>query len=103
MAEKITKESLDLILDQIESVFESESRREEITNILINEGIIDIIYDFKLRVYSQRGNLDHEEFFDTFEEMEQRYRELFKQEFYSLNPTKWKLSNAVYNLWERIP
>ena len=105
MAEKITKESLDLILNQIEIAFESENRREEITNVLINEGIIDIIYDFKLKVYIktgiQIGNLDHEEFFDTFEEMEQRYQKLFKKKPYGLNPTKWKLIGA--DKWTRIP
>lgn len=105
MAEEITKELLDLILDQIEIAFESENRREKITNILINEGIVDIIQEFKLRVYIKTGidigNLDHEEFFDTFEEMKQRYRELFKKKPYGLNPTKWKLIRT--DQWTRIP
>ena len=46
---------------------------------------------FKLRIYklsgADKGNLDHEEFFSTREEMETRYNELFVYENYSLNPT----------------
>ena len=107
MAEEITKESLDLILDQIEIAFESENRREEITNILINEGIVDIIQEFKLEVYIKTGihigNLDHEEFFDTLEEMEQRYQKLFTKEPYGLNPTKWKLIDVGADKWTCIP
>ena len=56
---------------------------------------------YKLRIYKlsslDKGNLDHEELFDTKEQMDKRYDELFKKELYSLNPTaceridgKWK-------------
>lgn len=48
---------------------------------------------YKLRIYKKsghdRGNLDHEEMFDTKEEMNKRYDELFDVESYSLNPTAW--------------
>ena len=58
---------------------------------------------YKLRVYkltgSDKGNLDHEEFFDTIEEMVKRYDELFRQELYSLNSTAWKKTE---NEWVRI-
>ena len=57
---------------------------------------------YKLRIYKlsglDKGNLDHEELFDTKEQMDKRYDELFKRELYSLNPTAleqiddgWKL------------
>ena len=46
---------------------------------------------YKLRIYklsgSDKGNLDHEEIFDTKEQIDKRYDELFKRELYSLNPT----------------
>lgn len=48
---------------------------------------------YKLRIYKNTGNLDHEEVFDTKEKMDKRYDELF-----SLNPTAWKYNNN----WERI-
>ena len=54
---------------------------------------------YKLRVYSKVGNLDHEEFFNTYEKMDNRYDELFRYDLYSLNPTAWKLNNGK---WERI-
>lgn len=46
---------------------------------------------YKLRVYvtsgPDKGNLDHEEFFDSIEELDKRYNELFNYELFSLNPT----------------
>ena len=58
---------------------------------------------FKLRIYklsgADKGNLDHEEFFSTREEMEARYNELFVYENYSLNPTAWE---NVGGQWKRL-
>ena len=58
---------------------------------------------YKLRIYklsgSDKGNLDHEEIFDTKEQIDKRYDELFKRELYSLNPTVWEL---VYGEWKRL-
>ena len=58
---------------------------------------------FKLRIYklsgAYKGNLDHEEFFSTREEMETRYNELFVYENYSLNPTAWE---NVGGQWKRL-
>ena len=58
---------------------------------------------FKLRIYklsgTDKGKLDHEEFFSTREEMETRYDELFVYENYSLNPTAWK---NVGGEWKRL-
>ena len=58
---------------------------------------------YKLRIYklsgSDKGNLDHEEFFSKKEEMETRYDELFVYENYSLNPTAWE---NVDEEWERL-
>jgi len=49
---------------------------------------------FKLRFYkksgSDRGNLDHEEFFATKEQAIERYREVFVRSDYGLNPTVWE-------------
>ena len=36
-----------------------------------------------------RGNVDHEEFFDSIEELDKRYNELFDYNLFSLNPTAW--------------
>lgn len=59
---------------------------------------------YKLRIYKlsgvDKGNLDHEEFFDTKEQMDKRYDELFKMELYSLNPTAWKQIDE--NRWCRL-
>ena len=48
---------------------------------------------YKLRVYitsgHSKGNLDHEEFFNSIEELDNRYKELFDYNLYSLNPTAW--------------
>ena len=43
---------------------------------------------YKLRVYvtsgPDKGNLDHEEFFDSIEELDKRYNELFDYKLFSL-------------------
>lgn len=58
---------------------------------------------YKLRIYKIcgvcRGDLDHEEFFETMENLRERYEELFVYELYSLNPTAWK---STEDGWERI-
>ena len=58
---------------------------------------------YKLRIYKlsgvNKGNLDHEELFDTKEQMDKRYNELFDRDLYSLNPTAWEL---VDNNWKRL-
>ena len=58
---------------------------------------------YKLRIYklsgSDKGNLDHEEFFDTKEQMDIRYDELFKRNLYNLNPTAWEQTD---NGWKRL-
>ena len=58
---------------------------------------------YKLRIYklagADKGNLDHEEFFSTREEMETRYNELFVYENYSLNPTAWENIDVE---WKRL-
>lgn len=49
---------------------------------------------FKLRFYKKsgydKGNLDHEEFFDTKEQAIARYREVFVRNDFGLNPTMWE-------------
>ncbi len=58
---------------------------------------------YKLRVYvtsgPDKGNLDHEELFDSIEELDKRYNELFIYKLYNLNPTAWGLNG---NDWIRI-
>lgn len=54
---------------------------------------------YKLRIYKMSGWIDHEEEFNTKEEMNMRYKELFRIELGSLNPTKWKLVDGE---WQRI-
>lgn len=58
---------------------------------------------YKLRIYhkkgSNKGNLDHEELFNTFDEMLNRYKELFNYKNFSLNPTAWEL---IDNIWYRL-
>ena len=58
---------------------------------------------YKLRVYKtdriNKGNLDHEEFFSTREEMDKRYHELFVYANYGLNPTAWEKINEE---WYRL-
>lgn len=55
---------------------------------------------YKLRFYNlsgaNKGNLHHEEFFETLTEMQIRYKEVFKRDLYSLNPTGWKLIDENY-------
>lgn len=57
---------------------------------------------YRLRIYyksgAQKGNLRREEFFDSYNSMNQRYRELFNPKEYDLNPTAWKRIN---NEWLR--
>lgn len=58
---------------------------------------------YKLRIYklsgANKGNLDHEEFFDTKDQMDKRYEELLKKNLYSLNPTVWEQVNGK---WKRL-
>lgn len=58
---------------------------------------------YKLRIYKlsgiDKGNLDHEEFFDTKNQMDKRYDELFKSELYGLNPTVWE---QIDGKWKRL-
>ena len=58
---------------------------------------------YKLRIYNligaDKGNLNHEEKFNTKEQMDKRYNELFKRELYSLNPTAWE---RIYGGWKRL-
>lgn len=56
---------------------------------------------YKLRFYKlsghDKGNLDHEEYFCTREEMEKRYAQVFKYDLWALNPTGWeKCDNGSY-------
>lgn len=60
--------------------------------------------NYKLRIYklfgSDRGDLDHEEFFSNHESMDQRYKEISKNiRQHSLRPTAWKNKEDD---WERI-
>lgn len=58
---------------------------------------------YKLRIYelhgADKGSLDHEEFFETEQEMIDRYDELFEYNAYGLNPTAWKQKNGG---WQRL-
>lgn len=54
---------------------------------------------YKLRIYKTSGKIEHEEIFDTKEQMDRRYDELFKRDLYSSNPTAWKLIDGV---WKRL-
>lgn len=58
---------------------------------------------YKLQIYKlsglDKGNLDHEELFDTKEQMDKRYDELFKRELYSLNPTALE---QIDDGWKRL-
>lgn len=55
---------------------------------------------YKLRIYfksgAQKGNLKREEFFDSLDAMNKRYRELFKPKEYALNPTAWEKVNEEW-------
>ena len=58
---------------------------------------------YKLRIYKlsgvNKGNLDHEEMFNTKEQMDKRYNELFKKDLYGLNPTAWE---QIDDEWKRL-
>ena len=58
---------------------------------------------YKLRIYKlsggDKGNLDHEELFNTKDQMDKRYDELFQSELYGLNPTAWK---EIDGKWKRL-
>ena len=58
---------------------------------------------YKLRIYKlsgvDKGNLDHGELFDTKNQMDKRYDELFQSELYGLNPTAWK---EIDGKWKRL-
>lgn len=55
---------------------------------------------YKLRFYiasgPNKGNQDHEEFFDSIEELDKRYNELFDYKLFSLNPTAWEWNGNDY-------
>lgn len=56
---------------------------------------------YKLRIYKtlgDKGNLDHEEMFETKEQMDNRYNELFSKES-NMNPTAWELVDSE---WKRL-
>lgn len=59
---------------------------------------------FKLRFYHKSGGdkgcLSHEEFFDTLEQLNDRYEKVFVYLDFSLNPTAWELGSN--NEWHRI-
>lgn len=56
--------------------------------------------NYKLRIYyksgAQKGNLKREEFFDSLDAMNKRYKELFKPREYALNPTAWEKVNEEW-------
>ena len=58
---------------------------------------------YKLRFYiasgPNKGNPDHEEFFDSIEELDKTYKELFVHKPYSLRPTAYEWDG---NDWIRI-
>lgn len=49
---------------------------------------------YKLRIYTDKGKLDHEEIFDTKEQMNKRY-----SEFKNIKPTAWELADEE---WKRL-
>lgn len=66
--------------------------------------------NYKLRIYFRHGtnygNLDHEEFFNTKEKMETRYRiiceenkKFFGHDIYAMRPTAWENSEIG---WKRM-
>lgn len=62
---------------------------------------------FKLRFYKlsgpEKGNLDHEEYFDTYNAMWDRYAQVFRRNLYALNPTGWVLNaSGEYNRVQEI-
>ena len=69
--------------------------------------------NYKLRIYntygSDKGNLNHEEYFATFEEMKARYNELYRRELGVYNATAWEYTEKIesglnWGLdWHKIP
>lgn len=55
---------------------------------------VEMKFGYKLRVYhisgNNKGNLKEECFFQTKEQMDKKYNELFRYDLYSLNPTAWE-------------
>ena len=113
MINRITRESMDMIVEEIMDVMSADwltegSKPMEIERVLVDNGLAVVVEEqknnkmYKLRIYKKsgddRGNLDHEEMFDTKEEMNKRYDELFDVESYSLNPTAWELVNGKWLL-----
>ena len=111
MINRITRESMDMIVEEIMNVMSADwltegSKPMEIERVLVDNGLAVVVEEqknnkmYKLRIYKKsghdRGNLDHEEMFDTKEEMNKRYDELFDVESYSLNPTAWELVNGKW-------
>ena len=62
--------------------------------------------EYMLRVYHtsgpDKGNLDREEFFDSFLSMDKRYKELFRHELFGANPTAWRRVPEFPFIWERL-
>lgn len=54
---------------------------------------------YKLKFYNSLGNFDHDEKFNTFEDMDKRYMDVFEHEKFGLNPTAWELIDSE---WYRI-
>ena len=62
---------------------------------------------WKLRIYKQKGldkgNLDHEEFFGSKEDMDCRYKSLFNYKAFALNPTAYeKVEVNGRDEWRRL-
>ena len=63
--------------------------------------------NYKLHIYHKettkdhlKGNIARKEYFSTYEEMEERYKELFVYKDFALNPTAWKKENN--GNWKRL-
>lgn len=54
---------------------------------------------YSLRVYHKNGSFDHEEFFETVTQMDERYEELCANKQSSLSPTAW---NRIGTEWCRL-
>ena len=55
---------------------------------------------FKLRVYDRFGNLDHEEFFESYPAALRRWARLFEQAAPWLSPTIWeKQGDEFVRVW----
>ena len=73
---------------------------------VINENEKTVKENYKLHIYYKetkgtqlKGNIQRKEYFNTFEEMHARYRELFVYNDFALNPTAWKKENGH---WTRL-